>query len=1099
MKRLLLGAFLLPTFISAQISSFPYRERFDSTVAPLLPSGWSTSAAKNPSGDFTLTTSTVRSAPNAVSSTDATKEQYLISPVISFAGRLVDTLEFYERRTASHTSGLLVEAAAGDDTTFSIALTDTLHLQSSTAYVRRAVALPSLLNGKEKVRFRWRVTGTGTGTTGVIRFDDVSITVKKAVDLALTALTASSSPLKKGMNVALTAVIANRALAGTFSGTLTLFDSLQTVSVTPFTRTLAANDSTTVALSLPSIGAGRHPLRLVLQTAGDEDSTNDVRTLLLTAGYPARTLLINELMYTPPSGSPEWMELINVGPDTVPLAGWRVSDAGTTKALLLPSSLRLAPRSYLVVTTDTNAFRSAYEGDVPLAQASFSALNNSGDAAVLYDATLSVIDSLSFTSQWGGTAGRSLERIDTAALSALQSNWSGSLSAGGSTPGMSNSVSRKAFDAAAGQIFFTPAAPEAGKQVLMTISVRNAGLAALEPFPLRVYRDADGDSLAEKDEFLVERNVPSLPPGDSASFLFPLPPLPHGTHRFIAETRAVPDDDAGNDRRYVSLRSGLSPRRVLISEIHFAPENEEPEWFEVYNTTAGAVTLSGWRASDAGATRALVSGAAVVVPPYSYRVITPDTLSFAAFHPGIAALQASIGTLNNTTPDAVVLFDDLGRVMDSVWYRPSWGGTEGRSLQRYDLYTTAMDSADWRSAPPTPGAENAVGRKEHDVAVEAVTVTMLGSSATVTGTVRNNGRQNASPVQLRIAHDANRDSVMQQHEMLASLPIPPLAPGESADVPYVWSGVPSGRHVVLVRAEYAEDERSGDNTGTGEAVRSYAEGSVVINEVLYEPQSGGSEFVELFNRSGDTLDLSGWALLDQPSASGTRAHIPLSAAPRAFPPGGYLVVGTDSSLLLRFPELASARPVIDGALSLSNSGEDLVLTDLTGTRMDSVRYQSGWHLPSVITAGRSLERIMPNGPSTDGRNWSSSVSGAGATPGGRNSIRLDAAPSNASLTLTPNPFSPDADGFEDFLSISYTLPAASVTLRVRIYDAAGRLVRRLATGEPVPSSGTVVWDGRNDGGATVRMGMYIVLAEAFDNLGGTLRTMKEVAVVARKL
>jgi hypothetical protein len=33
----------------------------------------------------------------------------------------------------------------------------------------------------------------------------------------------------------------------------------------------------------------------------------------------------------------------------------------------------------------------------------------------------------------------------------------------------------------------------------------------------------------------------------------------------------------------------------------------------------------------------------------------------------------------------------------------------------------------------------------------------------------------------------------------------------------------------------------------------------------------------------------------------------------------------------------------------------------------------------------------------------------------------------------------------------------------------------------------------------VRIGMYIILFEAFDNFGGTVKTMKDVAVVARRL
>ena len=103
------------------------------------------------------------------------------------------------------------------------------------------------------------------------------------------------------------------------------------------------------------------------------------------------------------------------------------------------------------------------------------------------------------------------------------------------------------------------------------------------------------------------------------------------------------------------------------------------------------------------------------------------------------------------------------------------------------------------------------------------------------------------------------------------------------------------------------------------------------------------------------------------------------------------------------------------------------------------------------------------------------------------------------MSLTPNPFSPDGDGFQDFLSINYSLPSSSSRIRVRIYNVEGRLVKHLALDELSPSRGSIIWNGSNDNGSTVGIGMYIILFEALDNFGGVIRTMKDVAVVATKL
>ncbi|MBI1804129.1 MAG: hypothetical protein HY033_09215 [Ignavibacteriae bacterium] len=63
----------------------------------------------------------------------------------------------------------------------------------------------------------------------------------------------------------------------------------------------------------------------------------------------------------------------------------------------------------------------------------------------------------------------------------------------------------------------------------------------------------------------------------------------------------------------------------------------------------------------------------------------------------------------------------------------------------------------------------------------------------------------------------------------------------------------------------------------------------------------------------------------------------------------------------------------------------------------------------------------------------------------------------------------------------------------------GRLVRTLANSEPAGAQGELVWDGLNDNRERVRMGIYVVLLEAFDSFGGSIETRKGIVVVAAKM
>jgi len=192
--------------------------------------------------------------------------------------------------------------------------------------------------------------------------------------------------------------------------------------------------------------------------------------------------------------------------------------------------------------------------------------------------------------------------------------------------------------------------------------------------------------------------------------------------------------------------------------------------------------------------------------------------------------------------------------------------------------------------------------------------------------------------------------------------------------------------------------------------------------------------------------------------------------------------------------------VVQGNLNLNNDGDDLVLKDASGRVIDSVAYSPAWHNPGVVDpTGRSLEKIRPLGSSNDSRNWSTCAHHVGGTPGRQNSIYTATVAVSARLTITPNPFSPDGDGREDFSLIQYEVPLQVSMVSVRIFDVKGRLVRRLANNEPSGAKGSVFWDGRDDERRKARIGLYIVLLEAIDDRGGVLETAKGVVVLAARL
>ena len=123
--------------------------------------------------------------------------------------------------------------------------------------------------------------------------------------------------------------------------------------------------------------------------------------------------------------------------------------------------------------------------------------------------------------------------------------------------------------------------------------------------------------------------------------------------------------------------------------------------------------------------------------------------------------------------------------------------------------------------------------------------------------------------------------------------------------------------------------------------------------------------------------------------------------------------------------------------------------------------------------------------------WLCCVAPEKSTPGAKNSVSVDYS-DKVELSIEPNPFSPDGDGFEDQTVFRYTLPMES-QLTIKIYDVKGRLVRALVEDEPAVS-GEISWDGKDDENRTVRIGIYVVLAEA----AGHWYSQKKATVVVAK-
>jgi hypothetical protein len=171
-----------------------------------------------------------------------------------------------------------------------------------------------------------------------------------------------------------------------------------------------------------------------------------------------------------------------------------------------------------------------------------------------------------------------------------------------------------------------------------------------------------------------------------------------------------------------------------------------------------------------------------------------------------------------------------------------------------------------------------------------------------------------------------------------------------------------------------------------------------------------------------------------------------------------------------------------------------------GTVSDKFTYSSDFHFALLRDDdGVSLERLDFNKTTQDENNWHSAAEEVGfATPGIKNSQFNPAVSSEKFVSVSPELFSPDNDGFEDVLTISYSMNESGFVGNITIYDANGRLIRTLVQNQLLATEGSFTWDGITNDNLKARIGRYVILFEVFD-LEGNVKAEKVTCVVAHRL
>ncbi len=816
-------------------------------------------------------------------------------------------------------------------------------------------------------------------------------------------------------------------------------------------------------------------------------------------------ILINEFYANPDPGiSPlpdaEFIELFNRSDKAINLNGFEIFDAANTKTL---SDYIFPPQSYVIICdTDDVAAYSGF-GNV-LGVAGLFALNDSGDDVGLRDNSGVEIHQVSFTTETyqdddKDDGGWTLELVNPNLYCQGNSNWRASTNnALGGTPGEENSVFENIPDVTPPLLVDVVAI--ADNQCIVYFN-ETMGLSAED---ISSYLITNTGAVISAD---LQEDLNTVVLTISAPFF-----QDQTTYELGFAINNQITDCSGNQVvdqiiEFTYFEAGPAERYdILINEFYpdFAPSFglPEKEFVELYNRSTKTINLEDF-VLKSGSTE-MVTLPFHLLLPNSYVILSDQGA------PGFGVLGDTIVFPNfiglGNEGDDIELLDPMGVSIHSIdydksWYQDSDKTDGGWSIELVNPDAPCTFAANWRASigpsGGTPGRQNSVYDLQSDDRSPQLIQAIPLSSTTLKLTFDK-------ALDEITATDINNYSVdgLTISSATVSTPFSIVVLTFTAPID------PSQIYEVVIGSTLSDC--IGNGIGTENRARfaipqAIEANEIILNEVLYDPQTGGVRFIELYNKSDKVFNVGDLNIADR-DADGNDIdnNIEVESDYLLFPES-YVVLTPFPQNIFETYTVENPNALLQNSLPSYDDKEDAVLIfvpDILGPKIiDELKYTSSFHNQLLDSEeGVSLERISFSGITQDQNNWQSAAATAGyATPTYLNSQFFENSTISENTFDIPNTtLSPDGDGFEDFLLINYNTIESGWVANIRFYDSNGRLIKRLAENVTLSSNGTFKWVGDTDEGVKARMGIYILFIEIFKS-DGSVEQVKKTCVVAGKL
>lgn len=807
-------------------------------------------------------------------------------------------------------------------------------------------------------------------------------------------------------------------------------------------------------------------------------------------------IVINEMMPdpTPSKGLPdaEFIELYNRTNYPIDISNWKIFDL--TGFALLPNYI-IQPKEYLIITNPANESLFKSYGKT-LAVPFLVGLNNEGDLVQLANSKGEIINQIRYDLNWYQSAakadgGYSLELINPYVLCKGIDNWIGTESPVGGTPGKEN--------------FYNDLNPDITKPLVKNWFYKddkNLVIVFNEKMDLNAMQNV---KLSINGNSIISKTISGFR-NDSLSVLLNNSLVDRQNYTiqidsvFDCSMNKIADNTIINFN-FIPIQAAQQ-NDIIITEISPNPKPNmalpDAEYMELFNRSSHIVSLNNFKIKS-GST--ITSIGNIQLYPDSFLVICDDSKLplFVPFNNVFSVTSfPSLGT-----DDEIILLNETNHIIHQIAYKPSWYKNNvksdgGWSLEMIDSKNPCGTESNWTASKNANGGT--IGKQN---------------------SVKGNHEDKSKPLLARIYPVNSNTLELYFNKTLDSL---------SACKPtnFIFNPIFNGQIAFDFKDDFLTTLRLKLNDSLKQnqvytlkinAVKDCAgntintennfefgltkpadTNNIAINEILFNPRTDGVDFVEIYNKTNQFIDIKNLWIGNRNAGNLIDNFYPMADSGYMLLPNKYYVVTTNSEIIKQqyFVQNKSNIIELNALPSLNDDEGTLVLFSKPETIFDELKYDDKMHFTLIDNKeGVSLERIDFNRKTNDRSNWTSAASSSNfATPTAKNSQYLNTNINAQYLSIEPEVFTPNNDGVNDLVNFTYQFNKNNFTANLNVYNSNGNLVKMLLNNAPLGTEGVISWNGLNDKNQSLPIGIYVVNFEYF-NTDGTSESLKKTVVIGK--